>query len=147
MNMPAESVAGQLSQDQFKIEMLLKEAELFQHDVHLISLAQGPGSLTDILAAWASSEDNLHTGKLNAFAKSHLDKSLLEDHPKLSIKRISNNLKMRDIREILLVGREVVVILTDEIGIYRDKRHVDMVNRIIKTAIRISVIEQQKESA
>jgi hypothetical protein len=146
MNMPAESVAGQLNQDQFKIEMLLKEAELFQHDVHLISLAQGPGSLTDILANWTSNEDNLHTGRLNAFAKSHLDKSVLDDHPKLAIKRISNNLKMRDIREILLIGREVVVILTDEIGIFRDKRHVDMVNRIIKAAIRISVIEQQKES-
>lgn len=147
MNMPAESVAGQLSQDRFKIEMLLKEAELFQHDVHLVSLGQAPGSLTDILASWTRSEDNLHTGRLNAFAKSHLDKSLLEDHPKLAIKRISNNLKMRDIREILIIGREVVVILTDEIGVYRDKRHIDMVNRILKAAIRISVIEQQKESA
>jgi hypothetical protein len=147
MNMPAESVARQLNQDQFKIEMLLKEAELFQHDVHLISLTQGPGSLTDILASWTSNADNLHTGRLNAFAKSHLDKSVLDDHPKLAIKRISNNLKMRDIREILLIGREVVVILTDEIGIFRDKLHVDMVNRIIKAAIRISVIEQQKESA
>ncbi len=147
MNMPAESVSEQLSHDHFKVEMLLKEAELFQHDVHLVALGQAPAGLTEILAKWTRSEDNLHTGRLNAFAKSFLDKSLLDAHPKLAIKRLSNNLKMRDIREILLIGREVVVILADDIGVYRDKRHVDMVNRIIKAAIRISIIEQQKESA
>jgi hypothetical protein len=149
MNTIAEVVGGKSPQEEcFKIEMLLKEAELFQHDINFISLTKSPRSLDAVLHDWVANEDNLHTGKLTVYAKSSFDGSRFSAHEKLNLKRISDNLKLRNIEEIILIGREVVIILAGgDVGIFRDKRHVDSVNRIIKSTLRISLIELQKETA
>ncbi len=149
MNTTAEVMGTKGPQEEhFKIEMLLKEAELFQHDINFISLTKGPHALDAVLHAWATSEDNLHTGKLTVYAKSPFDVARFAAHEKLNLKRISDNLKLRNIEEIILIGRDVVIILAGgEVGIFRDKRHVDSVNRIIKSTLRISLIELEKDKA
>jgi hypothetical protein len=148
MNTIAEVMGVKNPQEHFKIEMLLKEAEIFQHDINFISLTKSPKSLDAVLHAWSLSEDNLHTGKLTVFAKSFLDDSRFSSHEKLNLKRISDKLKLRNIEEMILIGRDVVIILAGgDVGIFRDKHHVDAVNRIIKSTLRISLIELQKETA
>lgn len=147
MNMSAEKTLMDLiPQEAFKVEMLLKEAELFEHDLQFISFTHAPGPVAGMLSRWIEGEDNLHTGSLTLFIKSSHDERAFIAHPKRKLKLIADSIRVKEIHEAILIGRDIAVINVEgHVGIYRDKRFVDSLNKIIKSVIRISLIEQQRE--
>lgn len=148
MNMQeSESVIPSGDNDVLKVSMLLKEAELFGHDVHFLSLASSPqkGQAYQAASAWAKSDDNMHTGSLSVYLRDGLNALDFDGHGQRSFSSISPNIKVKEISEILVLGNEVAVInVLGYIQTYRDKRIVTSCMRVLNTLSSITRIEKMK---
>lgn len=130
------------SGDILKIDMLLKEAELFQHDIHFLLINGGRTPLQVAVSRWIESGDHLHTGKLNLYIPKSMDDGPYRPHSKRFIKRISDYFANKKIDDMLVIGKTMVILMVEgETQVYRDKVFVDTCMRIIRSLVRTSVMD------
>lgn len=148
MNMQeSESVIPSGNNDVLKVSMLLKEAELFGHDIHYLSLAMEPGNgqIYQAASSWAQSDDNMHSGKVALYLRDGQRDQDFEGHGQRTLHSISPNIKVKEITEILVLGNEVAVItVLGYVQTYRDKRIVSSCMRVLNTLCSITLIEKKK---
>lgn len=131
-------------QDQyFKIEMLLREAEIFKSDIIFMSTRNSTGSLEDSLFNWLSGSGKDYSGKISMLSK--VDKKSLLDSMISTENRasISSKIKLRSVDEIILIGDDLSIIMVDDKPvIVRDSRHAAYVAKIMNHSIKIGSLEK-----
>lgn len=134
-------------QDQdFKIQMLLKEAEIFQANISIISTLDNPGDLEKSLLKWLSMSADSYKGSVNMMAKDTRKNIFPKKIKNISLSSISHKIKLRGISEMILIGDDLsILMIEDNPVIVRDSRHAAYVAKIMNHSVEIAVLESKFE--
>lgn len=129
-----------------KIKMALAEALAGQQDVHLLCAMPSLGTIGSILCDWIT-ESPEYTGRLSLMVRNEDEISRFASHGKITHRVMAETLKVRDLHEMLVIGKEIVAIdYRGELYVLRSAALIDSSARIIRTLNRLSVqLLQMKE--
>lgn len=129
-----------------KIKMALSEAEMESLDVKFLSLVEQNGVIARSLSQWVRQSSSRHGGRLSAFIQHPSKKNILEAHPSLHLNLLDESIKIRDFREILVVGSNVAIFdANGKIFIQRGKEFIDSANRIVRSLSKITILIEAKK--
>jgi hypothetical protein len=129
-----------------KIRMALAEATMENLDVKVLSLGAKAGFLSPVVLSWLEQSKGRHGGKLSTFFQDSGVKGVFDCHPKHQFSVLDGSIKIRDFREILVIGSNVAIFDADgRIYIQRGKEFIDAANRVIRSLAKITVLIEAKK--
>lgn len=133
------------AKEQIKVLMALREAEYAESDVSVIVAAQSHSRLVATISEWLSSPKNCHEGRYTLISRPSLATDALRKHVRLTEISIREDLKIAEFDEVILVGKEVVI-LNIEGDLFFTRRSDCLLgaNKTIKALRRISALEKAK---
>lgn len=133
-----------MTTDISSLSLALAGAELTSAKIVLICNAKEPGVVHDTVKNWLE-EGAEHESKFIVLDRDQVNDVILM-HPKLSRLLLSSKIKIKDINEFIVIGKEVCAFdIKGDIYIQRDSAFIKKSNQIIRSLQKVMSLMQVRD--
>ncbi|MHD0644615.1 hypothetical protein ACYPKM_03110 [Pseudomonas aeruginosa] len=142
INQPLEDVDTSLN----KIKMAFLDLDASKGDAHYLGLSHSPGRLFEAYQAWLTGKPKVRLAKSAAALRSSLAPRIQAITADLKIYLLNESVKVKDISEILIVGKTTVAIsICGAIYVIREKHIYSAVSRMYSSLVKVSAMVDAHE--